>query len=135
MRVADNRLDVARASRECDVAVLNGGHGVTAQMLLAGKPVLTVPLVLEQTMTGRALERIGAGLSAPPARGEPWEWSGRAKLEAVLNDDRFAEGAQRFAERYAKFDPKRQRRAMFERAVELLNSERVGVAHRETAAV
>src|SRR4051812_8318588 len=52
---ADQRVDVAAASRECDLAVLNGGRGVTAEMLLAEKPVLAVPLVLEQQMTGDAL--------------------------------------------------------------------------------
>jgi UDP:flavonoid glycosyltransferase YjiC (YdhE family) len=52
---AERRMDVTRAAAECDVAVLNGGHGVTAEMLLAGKPVLAVPLVLEHQMTGEAL--------------------------------------------------------------------------------
>ena len=117
VHVADKRLDVARAAAECDVAVLNGGHGVVCEMLLAGKPILAVPLVLEQQMTGEALRRLGAGDSAPPRRGEPWEWTGRAKLEAVLNDGRYAAGARRFAERYAAFDRAAQREAMLGRAV------------------
>ena len=71
VQVAERRVDVARAAAECDLAVLNGGHVVTAEMLLAGKPVLAVPLVLGQQMTGDALRRLGAGESAPPRRGEP----------------------------------------------------------------
>jgi hypothetical protein len=122
VHVADKRLDAARAAAECDVAVLNGGHGVVAEMLLAGKPILAVPLVLEQQMTAAALRRLGAGDAAPPRRGEPWEWTGRAKLEAVLGDERYAEGARRFAQRYAKFDAAAQREAMLGRAVELLDS-------------
>ena len=66
VRLAERRVDVAKAAAECDVAVLNGGHGVVAEMLLAGKPVLAVPLVLEQQMTSEALRRLGAGESAPP---------------------------------------------------------------------
>jgi UDP:flavonoid glycosyltransferase YjiC (YdhE family) len=112
---------VAAASRECDLAVLNGGHGVTCEMLLAGKPVLAVPLVLEQQMTGDAVKRVGAGESAPPRRGEPWEWAGRAKLE----EDCYATAARRFADRYAAFDPARQREAMFRRAEELLVDESI----------
>ena len=122
VHLAERRLDIARAAAECDVAVLNGGHGVVCEMLLAGKPVLAVPLVLEQQMTGEALRRLGAGESAPPRRGEPWEWTGRAKLEAVLNDGSCAEGARRFADRYAKFDRAAQREAMLGRAAGLLEA-------------
>ena len=44
-------VDVPCLSPEqCDVAVLNGGHGVTSQMLLAGKPVLEIPLAMEQRL-------------------------------------------------------------------------------------
>ena len=118
--IADKRVDVARAAAECDVAVLNGGHGVTVQMLLAGKPVLAVPLVLEQQMTGDALRRLGAGDAAPPRRGEPWEWTGRMKLEALLGDEQYGSAAKCFAQRYAAFDGERQRRAMVERLTELL---------------
>jgi UDP:flavonoid glycosyltransferase YjiC (YdhE family) len=122
LHLAERRVDISRAATECDLAVLNGGHGVVCEMLLAGKPILAVPLVLEQQMTGEALRRLGAGDAAPPRKGEPWEWTGRAKLEAVLNDDRYAEGARRFAERYAKFDRAAQREAMLNRAAELLDS-------------
>jgi UDP:flavonoid glycosyltransferase YjiC (YdhE family) len=120
VHVSERRVDVAAACRECDCAVLNGGHSVTSQMLLAGKPILAVPLVLEQQMTGAALERLGAGLSAPPRRGEPWEWAGKAKLESLLSDDGYADYARRFADRYAAFDPAAQRRAMLGRAEDLM---------------
>ena len=89
-------------------------------MLLAGEPVLAVPLVLEQQLTGDALGRTGAGESAPPRRGEPWEWAGRAKLDAVLSDDGYARSARRFADRYAALDPAGQREAMLDRAQGLL---------------
>jgi len=120
VRVAERRVDVAAASRACDLAVVNGGHGVTVEMLLAGKPVLAVPLVLEQSLTGDALRRLGAGDAAAPKRGEPWEWAGAQKLRAMLDDDTYGKCARRFAERYAAFDPMVQRLAMLRRAEELL---------------
>jgi glycosyltransferase involved in cell wall biosynthesis len=120
VRVAERRVDVSAASRACDQAVVNGGHGVTVEMLLAGKPVLAVPLVLEQSLTGEALRRLGAGDAAPAKRGEPWEWAGRPKLEALLRDEEYGRCARRFAERYAAFDPQEQRRAMLGRAEALL---------------
>ena len=114
----DRPLDLRRVAAECDLAVLNGGHGATAEMLLAGKPVLQVPLVLEQLMTARAVEQFGAGASAPFRRCEPWQ--GDVALDALLTEDRFALAARRFAHRYAAFDPRRQREAMLARAEELL---------------
>jgi hypothetical protein len=127
LRVAGRRVDVAAASRACDPAVVNGGHGVVAEMLLAGKPVLAVPLVLEQSMTGEALRRLGAGDAAPAKRGEPWAWAGGPKLRAVLDDEEYGRCARRFAERYAAFDPLVQRRAMLRRAEELLAEPAAGV--------
>lgn len=111
-------LDLRRVGRECDLAVLNGGHGVTAEMLLAGKAVLQVPLVLEQFMTARSVERIGAGVvCAAKTAAEV-----RAALEDALADG-CAAAAGRFAARYESFDPGRQRRAMADRAAELLAAE------------
>jgi glycosyltransferase involved in cell wall biosynthesis/UDP:flavonoid glycosyltransferase YjiC (YdhE family) len=133
LRLADRRVDVARASRECHLAVLNGGHAVTSEMLLAGKPVLAVPLAFEQQLTGEVLRRLGAGESAPPRRGEPWDWSGRPKLDALLTDERYTVAARRFGQRYASFDRHRQRRALNDRVCELLSVARCPKDHPEAA--
>jgi UDP:flavonoid glycosyltransferase YjiC (YdhE family) len=117
VRLAPRRVDVARAARECDLAVVNGGHGVTAEMLLAGKPLVVVPQVLEQQQTARAVERLGAGAVA--AARDPD--SIVSALDSALRDRRRqADAAGRFAARYAAFDGARQRVAMFDRAGELL---------------
>lgn len=117
VQLSPRRVGVAQAARECDLAVLNGGHGVTSEMLLAGKPMVLVPLVLEQQQTARAVERLGAGLSA--AAREPYAIV--SKLEAMLTGgDPRADAARRFADRYASFDRDRQRRDMFHRVTELL---------------
>jgi hypothetical protein len=83
-------------------------------------------------MTGDALRRLGAGESAPPRRGEPWEWRGKAKLQAVLEDARYAEAARAFGERYAAFDSAAQRGAMVGRVTELLSDPAEPVAVRGT---
>ena len=46
--------------------LLNGGHGVTAQMLLAGKPLLQIPLVREQGLTAEAVYAEGVVRFAEP---------------------------------------------------------------------
>jgi hypothetical protein len=64
LRFAERRLDLGLVGRDCDLAILNAGHGATASMLLAGKPILQLPLNLEQALTGIATARMRAGLSA-----------------------------------------------------------------------
>ena len=104
MRFEQELLDMAQATAECDLAILNGQAGSTAAMLLAGKPVLEIPLTVEQMMTSRNVERLGAGLGAPP--NEPMRIA--ASLRAMLESDQYAEAARHFAERYADFDPEQQ---------------------------
>ena len=116
VRVEAAPLDLARVAKECDLAVLNGGHGVTAEMLLAGKPMFHVPLVLEQRLTAEAVHALGAAEVAPPRSADPVG----TRLDALLNDDGYTAAARRFAERYAAFDPARQRAAILARAEELL---------------
>ena len=55
-------------------------------------------------MTSRNVERLGAGLGAPP--NEPMRIA--ASLRAMLESDQYAEAARHFAERYADFDPEQQ---------------------------
>ena len=102
---------------DCDAAILNGGHGATAEMLLAGKPILQLPLALEQRLTADAVARLGAGLKVPAGQPE----SVRPALEALLTDSHFTAAARSFADRYAPFDPERQCDAMLSRAEALLS--------------
>ena len=103
-------LDLRRAA-ECDLAVLGGGHGATAEVLLAGKPVLQLPAAREQRMVADAVARLGAGEVAQPKR--PNEV--RQKLSLMLASDCYRDAARAFARRHADFDPRRQRAAMLER--------------------
>ena len=101
---ARRRLDPAEVAQQCDLAILNAGHGTTAAMLMAGKPILQLPIYLEQTLNAAATARLGAGLSAGVTRPEEIA----VKLMALLCSEDHAEAARRFAGRCAKFDLTRQ---------------------------
>ncbi len=73
-------------------------------MLMAGKPILQLPIYLEQTLNAAATARLGAGLSAGVTRPEEIA----VKLMALLCSEDHAEAARRFAGRCAKFDLTRQ---------------------------
>lgn len=62
-RVAERPLDIATVAGQADFALLHAGHNTTAAMLLAGKPVLCLPIYAEQYLLAHAVERLGAGLN------------------------------------------------------------------------
>jgi hypothetical protein len=55
-------LDVETALHQADVAILNGTHGTTASTLLAGRPSIHAPLVLEQWLVAHRVTDLHAGV-------------------------------------------------------------------------
>jgi hypothetical protein len=114
LRFQLNRPDPKRAARECEIAVSNGSHGTTCDVLLAGKPILQIPLQAEQELGAEAVCRLGAGRALWPGQRTPQRIS--EALDELLEMDSYSVAAQRFAERYAAFDFHLQREEMLERA-------------------
>lgn len=100
LRFTTGLVDIAKVAQECDLAILHGGHGILARMLLAGKPLLLLPLHLETLINANAVLALGAGLAAPLLKPEGM----RLKLQRLLQEPHFARAAERFAERYATID-------------------------------
>ena len=85
-------------------------------MLLAGKPLLLLPLMLEQRLTADAVVRTGAGRRAAAGDGA----GVREALDEMLTSERYGESARRFAAKYSDFDPAAQVSRMAGRVEELL---------------
>lgn len=81
----------------CDVAVHHGGHVSACGLLLAGVPTLTLPMSLEQAVTGRRLRALGAGLDAPSDDLNAIAGA----LEDLLEDARYAATARAIAARHS----------------------------------
>jgi MoaA/NifB/PqqE/SkfB family radical SAM enzyme len=109
-------LDMVKVGKTCDLAILNGTAGTTATILLAGRPVLQVPISLEQGHVAMAVGRLGAGLMASSDRPERIVDA----LTRMLASETYAEAARRFAARHANFDPQRQVAGMLGRIEALL---------------
>ena len=109
-------LDIAAVARECDLAILHGGHGILALMLLAGKPLLILPLHLEMLLNASCVLKLGAGLAAPQLRPEGI----RHKLGLLLEEPTFGDAARRFAERYAGLDVENVAAAFVPRVAQML---------------
>jgi MoaA/NifB/PqqE/SkfB family radical SAM enzyme len=122
-------LDMAEVGKTCDLAILNGTAGTTAAILLAGRPVLQVPISLKQGHVAMAVTRLGAGLMASSDQPERI----MDALTRMLASESYAEAARRFAARHADFDPQRQVAGMLDRIEALLRhpTERPAARSRE----
>jgi UDP:flavonoid glycosyltransferase YjiC (YdhE family) len=118
LRFQADWFDLQRAAAECDLAVLNGAHGSTIFTHLAGKPILQLPLVLEQELNGRATVRLGAGACTTSTRGEVLATA----FSGVLQSEAWAAAAGRFAARYARHCPREESRRAVDEVLGLLES-------------
>src|SRR4051812_17979480 len=116
-------VHLGQAARECDLAVLNSGHGATASFLLAGKPALLLPIYLEQGMLAQAAVRnTNAVVDAPHKDGA----KAAELLEGMLATEQYSEAARRFASRYAAFDPAAANERMLDRMEQLMGGGAAG---------
>lgn len=103
LRLGTEPLDLGAAAAGCELAVSHGSLATVSSLLLAGRPQLILPLHLEMQITGRNLEQLGAGLSAPRLRPEGMS----AKLGRLLAEPGFAAAARAFAARHAALHPEK----------------------------
>jgi UDP:flavonoid glycosyltransferase YjiC (YdhE family) len=103
--------------RECDLAILNGNHGLTAAMLLAGRPMLQLPIYLEQAHNALGAQRMGMAVSAGIDR--PQEI--RRVLGLLLESDAYRTAAEGMACKYSHFSAQEQIGHVLDRIGQLLN--------------
>lgn len=89
-------INLAQMAHECFLAITNGNHTTTARLLLAGKPVMAIPLHLEQELIASAVVRLGAGAVVRP--NEPHD--AYRQLAELLNQQKYHEAAREFSAKY-----------------------------------
>jgi UDP:flavonoid glycosyltransferase YjiC (YdhE family) len=115
MRFETQPLDLAEIGRSCDLAILNANHGTTISMLMSGRPILQLPITLEQALLSVAVEKLGAALGANFERPDQVE----SAVQKMLASSSFASAASNFANRYADFDGANQAERVVTRLQEL----------------
>jgi len=106
----------ARASH----AVSDGHTAITQALLLAGKPLLLLPTLLEQGMLARRVAALGAGRLIDGATAAPDTAALGAALHELLADPAYAAAAQAFAERHREQSDARTLAAVIKRIEALL---------------
>jgi UDP:flavonoid glycosyltransferase YjiC (YdhE family) len=99
LRFAAHPVELAGLLPGADL-VITYGAGTIATALLAARPVLLVPQVVEQYLAGLALERTGAGLMLREDRAPG---TCAALLESLLGNECHSRAAADFARRHARF--------------------------------
>jgi UDP:flavonoid glycosyltransferase YjiC (YdhE family) len=102
LRVTGEPMSVSRLLPQADLVICHGSHQMTAQALLAGKPLLMLPTQLEQFLIMRRVVRFGAGLGIDSAApGADYA----SAVGALAQEPGYAARAREFAQRYARHDP------------------------------
>jgi len=109
---SDEPMAVSKILPQASAVICHGSHQMTAQALLAGKPVLLLPTQLEQFLIMRRVVRQGAGLGIASDAAAP-DFS--AALHAITSNADYAKGAQAFMQRYASHDRDVALRTIIER--------------------
>jgi UDP:flavonoid glycosyltransferase YjiC (YdhE family) len=118
LRFENQPLDLRLVAEQCDLAVLNAGHGTAVSLLLAGKPGVQIPLFTEQVLFAQLVEQHKLGRNADVR--DPGKIS--AALMDVLNNPVYRTSAREFAARYAHFKPGEQIPEIVDRLERLVRS-------------
>ena len=97
LRYSATPVDLMQVVKESDIIVCHSGHGTISTALLGGKPLLLLPLNIEQRMLAARVAGMGAGLAAPALAPEGM----REKFQRLLAEPAYTAAARAFAERYA----------------------------------
>lgn len=100
--IYDFPVDIASLLRQASLVVTHGGAGLTTQALTAGVPLLFIPRVIEQEMSARRVEDLGAALVVGAQRSSA---DFKNALTQMLVEPSFACAAESLACKFAEHDP------------------------------
>lgn len=118
IRIYAQPVRMSQASRECDLAICHSGIGTVSAVLLAGRPLLMLPIHQEQFMVARRVVQLGAGLMV---ENNSTASDCRNKILTLLNDSRYTAGAKAFSTQYKNFNQPTQIREIVARCDALAN--------------
>jgi hypothetical protein len=96
LQIADGPVDIRKAADRCELAVTNATHGTGVAMLLAGKPLVQVPIYLEQALFAGATDRLGASITVSSKNPHGI----LDAIDRIRAEQHYTQAARSFAERY-----------------------------------
>lgn len=121
VKFADEMQDMTEVVEHCDLGITNGNAGATAHFLLAGKPVLMMPMHIGQLIGAKAVEHIGCGNAVDYLQEQHFSYPDAiANLTATGNQ--YLRAAQAFAVANKDYQASQLTGFMFEDIKRLLES-------------
>jgi len=118
LKIVANPVNLKVMLQQANLVVSYGGHGVLAESLLVGLPMLVVPQYVEQALNAQCAERLGAAIVVGTRRNKGVF---KTALERLLEDGGFAMRARSFADRYVEHTPECAIRMIAEDVEAILN--------------
>ncbi len=115
LHFAADPLNLSETLAGADLTIASGTT-TAEQSLLAGTPVLRIPMHAEQLYTGLRLARTNASIVVSP----PNEKRFTEAFEAMTSCDDYTQAAERFAEAHTDFDPAEQIARIADRIDEII---------------
>lgn len=117
LRIDPRPINMRQAVEQCDLAICHGGAGTISAMLLGGKPLLMLPMHVEQALSARRVEAMGAGVVIGEEVKKP---NIKAGILEIMSKQQYAESAAKFARHYSAFDSTLAVKNIADRCVDLL---------------
>ena len=115
--IVPDTINMGKVREQCDACICHAGHGTVAAMLLAGKPLLMLPMHIEQLIVARNVNTMGAGLYIDMNTKSA---NSKKMLKRLLKEDTFTIKARQFSERHNSFDHNEQTKLIADRCTALM---------------
>ena len=117
IRATADPIDLTRIMEGCDAVICNGGHSTIAVALMAGRPLMLVPQLIEQALMAYRLQQAGLAITIG-SNFQPGRF--RSVLDQILTGSPQKEKAAEFAEKYKDFDMALNVAAISERCEQII---------------
>jgi len=121
IKFADKLQDMIKVANNCELGITNGNPTTTTQFLLAGKPVLMIPLHIEQLIASKAIERIGCGIAVDYLQEQPFSYP-TAVSQLIATGNKYRQAAQNFANTHSDYQATQMTDYMYTDVNHLLDS-------------
>lgn len=119
LKITDRAVQLEHVLGGCRFVVGYGSHHLTAEALLAGKPLMLLPNYLEQELTCRAVEHLGAGISTV-GKGRKMRFN--RLIAQMCEDTSLQSAAQRFAANQDNWSAEESAESLAEKCEQLISS-------------